>query len=548
MAKKIYHSEEARAALVRGVDAVANTVKKTLGPKGRNVILARENGSPQIINDGVSIAKEIILEDALENAGAQLIKDVSSRTNDVAGDGTTTASVLAQAIVHAGIKNVTSGANPMEIKQGILKAVELSTKEIQKMSKEVKTSEDIIQVASISAGNDEYIGKLISQAIDKVGNDGIVSVAESKTSETKLKVVEGMQFDRGYISPYFVNNQERNEVVLEDPYILCLNRRLGNVADIVPVLERVARDGAPLVIIAEDVEGEALSTLIVNNMRKVLKSVAIKAPDFGESRRDKLEDITKLTGGILFTEETGGKLEEIDMSFFGKAKLVTVTKDTTTIVVDKDSQTKEIQDEFINHVALLRTKSENATGEQEKTKLKERLAKLAGGVAVIEVGASTEVEMREKKLRIEDALNATKAAVKEGIVPGGGVTLVKVAKKLQEHLFSEVYPKDVETGIRIVIEALEAPITQIAENAGKKGNVIADKVKELEGSNGYDALKDEYVDMFEAGIVDPAKVTRSALENAASIAAMLLTTEVAVVPIKEDKGPNGPMMQMPQMM
>lgn len=544
MAKKIVFKEEARKALLVGVNAVADAVKVTIGPKGRNVILDKQNGSPQIINDGVSIAREIELDDPLENAGAKLVRDVSAKTNDVAGDGTTTAAVLAQSIVTEGLKNVTAGTNPMQIKKGISEAVKLAVEEIQSIAKEVDSSEAIAQVASISAGNDSYIGELISSAMEKVGNDGIITIGESKTSETKLKVVEGMQFDRGYISPHFVTDQERSEAKLENPFILCINRKISNLADLVPTLEHVAKSQNPLLLIADDVEGEALATLIVNTLRKVIKAVAIKAPGFGNDKRDKLEDIAKLTGGILYSEENGVKLEEIDSTYLGKAKLVTVTKDNTTIVVDE--KTKQLEE----HIVLIKNKLENASNDNEKDKLKERLAKLAGGVAVIEVGASTEVELRERKLRIEDALNATKAAVKEGIVPGGGVTLVKVAKYLEEYIVEHgsEYPSDVKVGFDIVTRALDAPIIQIANNSGVEGTVIADKVKNnLDANFGYDALNNEFVDMFEAGIVDPAKVTRSALQNAASIASMLLTTEVSVVEIKEKESQQAPQQFMPMM-
>ena len=529
MAKQIIFGEDARAALLRGVDAVADTVKVTLGPKGRNVILDKKFGSPQIINDGVSIAKEIELSDKAENAGAQLVREVSSKTNDVAGDGTTTAAVLAQSIVREGLKNVTAGANPMEIKLGIAKAVEAGVEEIKRISKAVTSTADLRQVATISAGNDEYIGGLIAEAMDKVGKDGVITVEESKTTATELKVVEGMQFDKGYISPYFVTDAERMEAVLEDAFVLCVNKKINLIADLVPVLEQVARAGRSLLLIAEDVEGEALATLVVNTMRKVLRAVAIKAPGFGDRRKAMLEDIAILTGGELFTEELGLKLENVTIEVMGQAKRVTVTKDSTTIVVGEESKQK-----VADRVKLIKRQIEESDSDYDKEKLQERLAKLSGGVAVIEVGAATETELKERKLRIEDALNATRAATEEGIVPGGGVTLVRVAKALTEKLAGcTSCSQDVRTGFEILTRALDAPLKQIATNAGVSGEVISDKVKN--GELGYDALKGEFVDMFEAGIVDPAKVTRSALQNAASVAAMILTTEAAVIDLPEDK-------------
>ena len=552
MAKTIIFKEDARKALLAGVDAVANVVKVTLGPKGRNVILERKFGAPQIVNDGVTIAKEVELADPLENAGAQLIKDVSSKTNDVAGDGTTTASVLAQAIVSEGLKNVTAGANPMEIKKGINKAVSIAVEEIKALAKPVESKEAISQVASISAGNDNYIGGLVADAMDKVGADGVITVEESKTMGTSLKVVEGMQFDKGYISPYFINDSERMEAVLEDAFVLCVNKKINLIADLVPVLEQVAREGKSLLLIAEDVEGEALATLVINTMRKVLRAVAVKAPGFGDRRKAMLEDIAILTGGELFTEELGIKLENVTTQMMGQAKRVTVTKDTTTIVVGDD--TKQAVSE---RVALIKKQIEQSDSDYDKEKLQERLAKLSGGVAVIEVGAATEVELKERKLRIEDALNATRAAIEEGIVPGGGVTLIKVAKVLAEKMAkcdgkACDCSSDAKTGAEILLRSLDAPLIQIADNAGERGEVVAEKVKELEGAMGYDALNNQYVDMFQAGIVDPAKVTRSALENAASVASMLLTTEAAIVNTADDKAPAmpdmGAMGGMPGMM
>ena len=533
MAKKIIFSQNAREGLLKGIDAVADAVKVTLGPKGRNVIIEKKFGAPQIVNDGVTIAKEIELKEPIENSGAQLVKEVSSKTNDVAGDGTTTASVLAQAIVKEGLKNVTAGANPIAIKKGIDKAVEIAVEEIKAMSKPVESKEAISQVATISAGNNETIGEYIADAMEKVGKDGVITVEESKTTGTHLKVVEGMQFDKGYISPYFVTDAERMEAVLDDPFVLCVNKKINLISELVPVLEQVAREGRSLLIIAEDVEGEALATLVVNTMRKVLRAVAVKAPGFGDRRKAMLEDIAILTGGEMFTEELGIKLENVTTQMMGKAKRVVVTKDNTTIVVGYE--TKEAVAERSKQI---KRQIEQSDSDYDKEKLQERLAKLSGGVAVIEVGAATETELKDKKLRIEDALNATRAAIEEGIVPGGGVALVKtaaiLAKKLETCSCADCTP-DMKTGAEILLRALSAPLKQIAINAGAKGDVVVDKVVELGGNNGYDALNDKFVDMYEAGIVDPAKVTRSALENAASIAAMLLTTEAAIVDIPEEK-------------
>lgn len=531
MAKKIVFQEEARKSLLKGIDAVADAVKVTLGPKGRNVILEKKFGAPQIVNDGVTIAKEIELKDGLENAGAQLLKEVSSKTNDVAGDGTTTASVLAQAIVKEGLKNLTAGANPMCMKRGIDKAVELSVAKIKSMSKPVNTKEETAQVATISAGNSTEIGELISEAMEKVGHDGVITVEESKSFGTNLKVVEGMQFDKGYISPYFVTDAERMEAVLEDAYVLCVNKKINLIADLVPVLEQVARDGRSLLLIAEDVEGEALATLVVNTMRKVLRAVAVKAPGFGDRRKDMLQDIAILTGGEMFTEEIGIKLENVTTQMMGLAKRVVVTKDETTIVVG--DETKKTVEE---RVKLIRKQIEASDSEYDKEKLQERVAKLSGGVAVIEVGAATEVELKERKLRIEDALNATRAANEEGIVPGGGVALVRVQQELESKISSVTFQTDDEKiGFKILLTALDVPLKLIANNAGAKSDVVIDKVKAEKDAFGYDALRNEFTDMIKAGIVDPAKVTRSALENAASVASMLLTTEAAVVEIQEDK-------------
>lgn len=535
MAKKIVFQEEARKSLLKGIDAVADAVKVTLGPKGRNVILEKKFGAPQIVNDGVTIAKEIELKDGLENAGAQLLKEVSSKTNDVAGDGTTTASVLAQAIVKEGLKNLTAGANPIGMKRGIDKAVGISIEKIKEMSKAVQTKEETAQVATISAGNNPEIGELIAEAMDKVGHDGVITVEESKSFGTNLKVVEGMQFDKGYISPYFVTDAERMEAVLEEAYVLCVNKKINLIADLVPVLEQVARDGRSLLLIAEDIEGEALATLVVNTMRKVLRAVAVKAPGFGDRRKEMLQDIAILTGGQMFTEELGIKLENITTQMMGLAKRVVVTKDETTIVVG--SETKTAVEE---RVRLIRKQIEASDSDYDKEKLQERVAKLSGGVAVIEVGAATEVELKERKLRIEDALNATRAANEEGIVPGGGVALVRVQQELESKLSAQTFQTDDEKiGFKILTAALDVPLKLIANNAGAKSDVVIDKVKAEKGSFGYDALKNEFTDMIKAGIVDPAKVTRSALENAASVASMLLTTEAAVVDVAEEKaGPD----------
>ena len=539
MAKTIVYDIEAREALLKGVDAVANAVKVTLGPKGRNVILEKKYGAPQIVNDGVTIAKEIELKCGLENAGAQLLKEVSSKTNDVAGDGTTTASILAQAIFKEGLKNLTAGANPMGIKRGISKAVECAVKEIKNMSKSVDSKEMRAQVATISAGNDKFIGDLIADCMEAVGTEGVITVEESKTFGTDKKIVEGMQFDKGYISPYFITDAERMESTLEDAYVLCVNKKINLIAELVPILEQVARDGKGLLLIAEDVEGEALATLVVNTMRKVLRAVAVKAPGFGDRRKAMLEDIAILTGGEMFTEELGIKLENVTVQQMGRARRVTVTKDETTIVVD--NATKSKVDE---RVALIKKQIEQSDSEYDKEKLQERVAKLSGGVAVIEVGAASEVELKESKLRIEDALNATRAAQEEGIVPGGGVALLRVQQLLEKELQNKSFDSDDEkVGYKILLASLDIPLKLIAQNAGAKGDVVVENVKKETGAYGYDALSDQYGDMFKAGIVDPAKVTRSALENAASVSSMLLTTEAAIVDIPEEKAAP----QMPDM-
>ncbi len=536
MSKTITFEENARRALEEGINAVADTVKVTLGPKGRNVVLEKKFGSPQIVNDGVTIAKEIELECHQANAGAQLIREVTSKTNDVAGDGTTTAAVLAQSMIREGLKVVVAGNNPMGIKRGMEQATGFVVEEIEKMSRKVENKEEIAQVATISAGNDKVTGDLIAEAMDKVGKDGVITVEESKSTGTQLKIVEGMQFDKGYISPYFVTDSERMESVLEDAFVLTVNKKINLVSDLVPILEQVAREGRSLLIIAEDVEGEALATLVVNNMRKVLRAVAVKAPGFGDRRKAMLEDIAILTGGQLFTEETGTKLESLTVDQLGKARRVTVSKDNTTIVVD-DASSKDAVDA---RVGLIKRQIEESDSEYDKEKLQERLAKLSGGVAVIEVGAATETELKDKKLRLEDALNATRAAIEEGIVPGGGTTLLKIQPRLVK--FVDTLTGEERIGAEILMKSLEAPAKQIAQNAGLRGDVVVEKIKELPENEGYDAYNNEYVDMLKAGIVDPAKVTRSAVQNASSIAGLLLTTEALITDTPEEGGSKMPAM------
>ncbi len=533
MAKHIAYDEEARRSLEQGINAVADAVKVTLGPKGRNVVLEKKFGAPQIVNDGVTIAKEIELEDHQQNSGAQLIREVASKTNDVAGDGTTTAAVLAQAMVREGLKNVVAGNNPMIIKRGMEKSCDFVVEQIKKRARKVEKKEEIAQVATISSGNDPKVGELIADAMDKVGKDGVITVEESKSTGTQLKVVEGMQFDKGYISPYFVTDAERMEASLEDCFVLCANKKINLVSDLVPILEQVAREGRGILIIAEDVEGEALATLVVNNMRKVLRAVAVKAPGFGDRRKAMLEDIAVLTGGQMFTEETGMRLENLTVKDLGKARRVTVSRDNTTIVVDETTK-KDVQ----ARVGVIKRQIEESDSEYDKEKLQERLAKLSGGVAVIEVGAATETELKDRKLRLEDALNATRAAIEEGIVPGGGTTLLKLQKELGQ--FLNTLQGEEKIGGEILFHALEAPCRQIADNAGARGDVIVEKVLDLPENEGYDAYNGQYVDMFKAGIVDPAKVTRSALENAASIAGLLLTTEALITDIPEEKGSGMP--------
>ncbi|MDD5743119.1 MAG: chaperonin GroEL [Mesotoga sp.] len=539
MAKIIKYSEDARRALERGVDTVAEAVKITLGPKGRNVVLEKSWGSPTITNDGVSIAKEIELEDKFENLGAQLVKEVASKTNDIAGDGTTTATVLAQAMIKEGLKNVTAGANPILLKKGIQKATERAVAHIRSLSKKISSREDIASVAAISA-NDTEIGELIAEAMDKVGQDGVITVEDSKTLETYVEFVEGMQFDRGYISPYFVSDPEKMEAIIKEPLILITDKKLSAVKPIVPMLEKVAQSGKPLVIIAEDIEGEALSTLVLNKLRGTLDSVAVKAPGFGDRRKAMLQDIATLTGGTVISEEVGLTLENATINDLGSAGMVKVKKDDTIIVDGKGDA-----DKIKQRIGQIKAQIEQTTSEYEKETLQERLAKLSGGVAVIKVGAATETELKEKKHRIEDALSATRAAVEEGIVAGGGVVLARAKKVLQELLDSTDNP-DIKVGIKVVLKALDTPMKQIVENSGLDGAVVVDKILNNDDpAFGYDALNDVYTDMFKVGIIDPAKVTRSALQNAASIAGILLTTEAALTEKPEEK-PQAPMPQMPE--
>ena len=529
MAKQILFNEDARRALGKGVDALANAVKVTLGPKGRNVVLDKKFGAPTITNDGVTIARDIELEDPFENMGAQLVKEVATKTNDVAGDGTTTATILAQAMIQEGMRNVAAGANPMILKRGIEKAVAKLVEEIKKRSIAVSDKASIAQVASISAG-DEEVGGLISDAMEKVGKDGVITVEESKTMGTQLSVVEGMQFDRGYISPYMVTDPDKMEAVMSEPYILITDRKIASIQEMLPVLEKVVQAGKELLIIAEDVEGEALATLVVNKLRGTFKAVAVKAPGFGDRRKAMLQDIATLTGATVITEDVGRKLDSVTMEDLGTARQVRVTKDETTIV-EGHGDPQAIKD----RVAQIKAQIAETTSDFDKEKLQERLAKMSGGVAVIEVGAATEVELKDKKYRLEDALNATRAAVEEGIVAGGGTTLIDILPALDE--FNE--DGDVQTGINLVKRAIEAPLRQIAENAGLEGSVIVAKVKASEDGVGFNALKEEYVDMVKAGIVDPAKVTRTALQNAASIAALVLTTETLVAD-KPEPAPAAP--------
>ena len=526
MAKEIKYGVEARKALEAGVNQLADTVRVTLGPKGRNVVLDKSFGAPLITNDGVTIAKDIELEDAFENMGAQIVKEVATKTNDVAGDGTTTATVLAQAMINAGMKNLAAGANPIILRKGMKKATNVAVEAIEKMSEQVGGKEQIAKVASISAA-DEEVGQLVADAMEKVSQDGVITIEESKTMKTELDLVEGMQFDRGYVSAYMSTDMEKMEANLEDPYILITDKKISNIQEILPLLEQIVKVGAKLLIIAEDVEGEALTTLIVNKLRGTFQVVAVKAPGYGDRRKEMLQDIAILTGGQVISEEVGLELKDATMEQLGRAKSVKVAKENTVIVDgmgDKDA--------IANRVAQIRGQIEETKSEFDKEKLQERLAKLAGGVAVIRVGAATETEMKEAKLRMEDALNATKAAVEEGIIGGGGSAYIHVSKKVKE--FAETLEGDEKTGAKIILKALEAPLAQIAKNAGLEGAVIVNKVRESEVGTGFDAYNETYVDMVEKGILDPAKVTRSALQNATSVASTLLTTESVVSTIKED--------------
>jgi chaperonin GroEL len=533
-AKQILYSAEARSAVLRGVDQLAAAVKATLGPKGRNVVIDKKFGSPLSTKDGVTVAKEVELKEPFENMGAQLLREVASKTSDIAGDGTTTATVLAQAIFREGVKNVTAGANPMDLKRGIDRAVEVVVEEIKKLSRPTADKREIAQVGTISANNDPNIGDLIAEAMEKVGKDGVITVEEAKSMETSLDIVEGMQFDRGYLSPYFVTNAERMETSLEDAYLLLHEKKISNMRDLLPVLEQIAKMSKPLVIVAEDVEGEALATLVVNKLRGTLQCAAVKAPGFGDRRKEMLRDIAVLTGGNVISEDLGVKLENVTLNDLGRAKRVTIDKENTTIV-EGAGGSQDIE----GRVKQIRTQIEETTSDYDREKLQERLAKLVGGVAVINVGAATETEMKEKKARVEDALNATRAAVEEGIVPGGGVVYIRAIPAL-EKLESEL-EGDQRVGVRIIKRALEDPLRYIADNAGAEGSIVVQRVREMKTSEGYDASDDTYGDMLNKGIVDPAKVTRSALQNAASIAGLLMTTEALVteLPEKEEKAMPG---------
>jgi chaperonin GroEL len=536
MAKQITHGEESRAAILRGVNQLADAVKITLGPKGRNVVLDKKYGSPTITKDGVTVAKEIELKDPMENMGAQMVREVASKTSDVAGDGTTTATVLAQAIFREGVKTVAAGANPMALKRGIDKAVERATKEIKKMAKPV-TGEMIAQVGTISANGDHAIGELIAEAMEKVGKDGVITVEDSKTMETALEVVEGMQFDRGYLSPYFVTDTERMEVELENPVILLSEKKISSLRDLLPILEQAARLGKPMLIIAEDVDGEALATLVVNKLRGTIGVAAVKAPGFGDRRKAMLEDIAVLTGGKVISEDLGIKLENVKLEDLGSARRVTLDKETTTII-DGDGTTKDVQ----ARVKILKAQIEETSSDYDREKLQERLAKLVGGVAIIRVGAATETELKEKKARVEDAMNATRAAVEEGIVPGGGVVLIRAAKVLDKFKLFDADNEDEpdeQIGVNIVKRALEEPLRQIVANAGKEGAVIVEKVRAEKNPNvGYNAETETFEDLVAAGVIDPAKVTRCALQNAASIAGLMLTTEALISELQEDDKPR----------
>ena len=533
MAKQLKFDVAARESLMKGVDKLANAVKVTLGPKGRNVMIAKAFGAPNVTKDGVSVAKEVELEDAYENLGAQMAKEVANKTSDAAGDGTTTATVLAQAITREGLKNVAAGANPMDIKRGMDAAVEAVIKEIGKMAVKINGKEHIAQVATISANNDPEIGELLANAMEKVGNDGVITIEESKTAETILDVVEGMQFDRGYLSPYFVTNTDSMEVALENPYILLYDKKISTMKDLLPMLEHVAKQGKSLLIIAEDVDGEALATLVVNKMRGTLKVAAVKAPGFGDRRKAMLEDIAILTGGMLVSEDTGAKLEDAPVTVLGQAKSITITKDNTTIVEGAGDAAS-----IKARIGQIKKQIEATTSDYDREKLQERLAKLAGGVAVIKVGAATEVEMKEKKDRVDDAMHATRAAVEEGIVPGGGVALIRAEKAIDALKFDNA---DQKTGAAIIRRAIEEPLRQIVQNAGLEGSVVVNKVKEGKDAFGYNAKTDTYEDLIKAGVIDPAKVTRTALKNASSIASMILTTDCVITEKKEPK-PAAPAM------
>lgn len=533
MAKRIIYNENARRALEKGMDILAEAVAVTLGPKGRNVVLEKKFGAPQIVNDGVTIAKEIELEDHVENTGVSLIRQAASKTNDAAGDGTTTATVLAHAVVKEGLRNVAAGANPIALKRGIDKATAFLVDKIKEHARPVEESKAIAQVAAISAGNDEEVGSMIAEAMDKVGKEGVISLEEGKSMTTELEITEGMRFDKGYISPYFATDMERMEANLEEPYILFTDKKIALVQELVPVLEQVARSGKPLVIIAEDIEKEALATLVVNRLRGVLNVAAVKAPGFGDRRKAMLEDIAVLTGGQVITEDAGLKLDNAKLEMLGKARRITITKDSTTIVAEGNEKAVKSRCE------LIRRQMEESDSSYDKEKLQERLAKLAGGVAVVKVGAATETEMKDRKLRLEDAINATKAAVEEGIVPGGGTTLAHLTPDLENWAKTNLSAEEL-TGAMIVSRALAAPLKRIAENAGQNGAVIAERVKDRPFDEGFNAATNEFVNMFEAGIVDPAKVTRSALQNAASIAGMVLTTECIVVDKPEPKEAAAP--------
>lgn len=540
MAKELHYGEDARRKLLSGIDQLANTVKITLGPKGRNVLIEKKFGSPLITNDGVTIAREIELEDAVENMGAQLVKEVATKTNDVAGDGTTTATLLAQAILHEGFKNVAAGANPMDLRRGINGAVDVAVDEIKNISQKVENKDSIAQVASVSAG-DEEIGALIAEAMEKVGTDGVITVEESKSMGTTLEVVEGMQFDRGYLSAYMVNDTDKMEANMQNPYILLTDKKISNIQDILPVLEQIVQQGRKLLIIADDVDGEALATLVVNKLRGTFDCVAVKAPGFGDRRKAMMEDIAVLTGATVISEEVGYDLKEATLDMLGTAGSVKVTKDNT-VIVDGAGDKADIE----ARIKQIRYEHDESTSDFDREKLQERLAKLAGGVAVIQVGAATETELKERKLRIEDALNATKAAVEEGIVAGGGVALANTIKAVEKYVSG--LSGDEKTGAAIIMRALEEPVRQIAENAGREGSVVIAEVKNCEQGIGFNAVTEEYVDMIKAGIVDPAKVTRSALQNAASVSATLLTTEAGIVEIKKDEPAMPPMGGMPGMM